>query len=141
MKLISFQYLILLPLLMAIACSDKGTLPANWVANFPGTYEATHGKLREVVIFKSDGTYTHSCWVAGKEIVGESGKWKIVEKSAEINLTPNEHFSVMYDPQSNTVLSAPEQTSGRTYWPIPDGPTVERITFAISSDMILKKQK
>ncbi len=127
----------------SFACSDKGQLPNGWAANLEGVYKGKRGKLEEIVVLQKNGTYSHVCKLDGTEVVNESGNWATKTNPPEIILTPRNrgHFSKLYDPVSNTVLSQPEKLSWHTYWPLAENGAVVGIFIGVQSELRLMRQK
>ncbi|MCD6051310.1 MAG: hypothetical protein K0Q55_2714 [Verrucomicrobia bacterium] len=126
-----------------VACSDKGRLPNGWAANMDGVYIGKRGKLEEIVALQRDGAYSHVCKLDGTEVINESGTWTTKANPPEIILTPRGrgHFSKLYDPVSNTVLSQPEKLSFYTYWPLAEDGAVVAIFIGVQSELRLIRQK
>jgi hypothetical protein len=115
-----------------LGCSPQ--LPANWQKDIPGVYAGDQSGFREVIEFKSDGTFNHQVFFGGGLIHSESGKWRVPSGEKELVLEP---FTQFYHRMDRAFSTNGVKFAFSPFWPLPDGRSFSVISASVDDKFLL----
>ena len=118
-----------------LGCSPQ--LPANWQKDIPGVYAGDQSGFREVIEFKSDGTFNHQVFFGGSLIHSASGKWRVPSGEKELVLEP---FTQFYNQMERAFSTNGVKFAFSYLSPRPDGGSVPMLSESVDDKFLLVKQ-